>query len=88
MSQPRFLADNERNGPARSSSCRFDTSVDVQEHQMLVRTVNSRQTLVSKASGRMPSLRLKYRRWGSNPHGRYRPEDFKSSASALTVALG
>ena len=25
----------------------------------------------------------KYRRWESNPHGRSRPEDFKSSASAI-----
>ena len=24
-----------------------------------------------------------YRRWESNPHGRFRPEDFKSSASAI-----
>jgi hypothetical protein len=27
-----------------------------------------------------------YRRWESNPHGRSRPEDFKSSASAAGVA--
>ena len=26
---------------------------------------------------------LEYRRWESNPHGRFRPEDFKSSASAI-----
>ena len=32
------------------------------------------------------SLEFKYRRWGSNPHGRSRPEDFKSSASAASVA--
>ena len=29
------------------------------------------------------STQTKYRRWESNPHGRFRPEDFKSSASAI-----
>ena len=32
---------------------------------------------------RSKSSRVQYRRWESNPHGRSRPEDFKSSASAI-----
>ena len=35
------------------------------------------------ADGRVPIRNSKYRRWESNPHGRFRPEDFKSSASAI-----
>jgi hypothetical protein len=29
-----------------------------------------------------------YRRWGSNPHGDYSLKDFKTSGSAVLVALG
>jgi hypothetical protein len=35
-------------------------------------------------SVRRPEIDVNYyRRWDLNPHGRYRPEDFKSSASAI-----
>ena len=47
------------------------------------RAGQARRSRAARGRRSCASPQLEYRRWESNPHGRFRPEDFKSSASAI-----
>src|SRR5271166_5182036 len=47
------------------------------------RAGQARRSRAARGRQSCANPQLEYRRWESNPHGRFRPEDFKSSASAI-----
>jgi hypothetical protein len=79
------IAHRQPTGDAGNCRDSSDDDVNADADAPLLKIASRQENKATDGSCREQS---EYRRWGSNPHGHYCPEDSKSSASAMSLAFG